>query len=103
MVYNPFLTADKIRGSGKKEGNMSIQDLFNDHPSSVGETYLEHMRMALGFAVTLTGAALAALIHAFLPFLFVRTGSRCITELHDRMVTNRVRASGSEQAQVAGN
>jgi hypothetical protein len=26
-----------------------------------------------------------------LPFLFVRTGSRAITELHDRMVVNRQR------------
>lgn len=80
---------------------MSVHDLFNDHPASVGETYTEHMRMALGFAATLAGAALATLVHAFLPFLFVRTGSRRITELHDRMVTNRVRASRPEQAGIA--
>src|SRR3546814_11325519 len=36
-------------------------------------------------------ASLACLIHALLPFLFVRTGSRAITELHDRMVVSRQR------------
>lgn len=80
---------------------MTIHSLFNDHPSSVGESYTQHMRMALGFAVTLTGAGLAVMVHAFLPFLFVRTGRRCIEELHGRMVTNRVRAHRSEKMDIA--
>ena len=65
--------------------------LFTDHPRSVGETYFEHMGMAFGFAASLAWAALACLVHALLPFLFVRTGSQIIDELHDRMVRNRVR------------
>jgi hypothetical protein len=36
-------------------------------------------------------AGLACLVHAVLPFLFVKTGSRTISVLHDRMVANRVR------------
>ena len=80
---------------------MTIHSLFNDHPSSVGESYTQHMRMALGFAVTLTGAGLAVVVHAFLPFLFVQTGGRRIEEIHGRMVTNRVRAPGSEKMDVA--
>ena len=63
--------------------------LFTDHPASVHESYGEHMSMALSFAGPLFKAAAAALIHAFLPFLFVTTGSETITTLHDRMVTNR--------------
>ncbi len=63
--------------------------LFTDHPASVDETYGEHMVTALSFAGPLFKAAFAALIHAFLPFLFVTTGSETITTLHDRMVTNR--------------
>ena len=63
--------------------------LFTDHPQSVDETYAEHMVTALSFAGPLFKAAAAALIHAFLPFLFVTTGSKTITALHDRMVTNR--------------
>lgn len=63
--------------------------LFTEHPASVDETYGEHMVMALSFAWPLFKAAAAALIHAFLPFLFVTTGSETIAALHDRMVTNR--------------
>lgn len=29
------------------------------------------------------------MIHALLPFLFVRTASRAITELNERMIANR--------------
>jgi hypothetical protein len=35
----------------------------------------------------LSGAA--CLVHAVFPFLFSRTGSECIRQLHDRMVLNR--------------
>jgi hypothetical protein len=34
-------------------------------------------------------AGLACLVHGVLPFLFVRTGSRTINELNERMVRNR--------------
>jgi uncharacterized protein DUF6356 len=63
--------------------------LFLDHPRSVGESYLEHQRHAFGFGISLLGAALACLVHAVVPGLFVRTGSQAITRLHDRMVTHR--------------
>jgi hypothetical protein len=63
--------------------------LFLDHPRSVGESYLEHQRRAFGFALALLAAALACLVHALVPGLFVRTGSESIRRLHDRMVVNR--------------
>lgn len=81
---------------------MTIRNLFEDHPASVGESYMQHMRMALGFAVTLAGAALAVLVHAFLPFLFVRTGSRSIEQLYGRMVTNRVAVPRSGERDFVG-
>ena len=68
--------------------------LFLEHPRSVGESYLEHQRHAFAFVVSLLGAALACLVHALVPGLFVRTGSQAITRLHDRMVVNRT-ARGS--------
>lgn len=68
-----------------------IRKLFTEHPASVNETYFEHMGSALSFTGTMFVATLACLTHAFLPFLCVTTGSRKITELHDRMVSNRVR------------
>lgn len=68
-----------------------MASLFTDHPASVDETYAEHMGVALGFSLRLCCAGLACLVHAFLPFLFVKTGSEAIAELHERMVTHRRR------------
>ncbi len=62
---------------------------FTEHPSSVDETYVEHLGTALSFGVAMLGAGLACLIHAVLPFAFVKTGSVTIERLHDRMVVNR--------------
>ena len=62
---------------------------FTDHPASVGESYFEHMARAACFGVRMIGAGIACLVHALLPFLFVRTGSAAIAELNDRMVVNR--------------
>ncbi len=65
--------------------------LLTRHLDSVGETYLQHMRHALSFSVTLLWAGVACLVHALVPFAFERTGSDCIRRLHDRMVVNRHR------------
>lgn len=68
-----------------------LNRIFNDHPASVGETYFEHMGMAMGFALRMFAGALACLAHAFIPCLCERTGSRQIITLYDRMVANRRR------------
>ena len=70
---------------------------FTEHPAAVGETYLEHMAMALSFAVPMMLGALACLVHAIFPFLFVQSGSSAIASLHDRMVTNRASPRGAER------
>ena len=67
-----------------------MKKLFTDHPESVGESYGEHFGQAMSFAGPLFVGSLCALVHAFLPFLFEKTGSKIITNLHDRMVLNRV-------------
>lgn len=68
---------------------MSLHRLFTEHPESVGESYVEHLVNATGFAVRMMLAGAACLVHAVFPFLFVKTGSRMITELNDRMVVHR--------------
>ena len=68
--------------------------LFYDHPASVNETYGEHLLVASGFALRLITGGLACLVHAVLPFLFVKTGSAIIEELHERMVVNRRPGAG---------
>jgi len=65
---------------------------FTEHPASVGESYLEHMGVAFSFGGRMLAAGVACLLHGIFPFLFTRTGSRTITELHERMVEKRVRA-----------
>ena len=65
------------------------RQLLTEHPATVGETWGEHAGAAWGFAWRLQVAALAALVHAVLPFLCVKTASTLITDLHGRMVTHR--------------
>jgi hypothetical protein len=66
-----------------------LRSYFTDHPASVDESYGEHMAVAAWFGARMLLGAVVCFIHALLPFLFVKTGSAIITELHERMVTNR--------------
>jgi len=61
-----------------------ISRVFLNHPASVDETYLEHMRFASGFSLRLFAAAGAALIHAVIPCLFEKTASRMIAQMYAR-------------------
>ena len=62
---------------------------FTEHPASVNETYAQHLGMACSFAGPMFVGACACLVHALLPFLFLKTGSSIIDRLHARMVTSR--------------
>ncbi len=68
---------------------MPLWRLFKNHPESVGETYLIHMRAALTFSFVMVRAAAACFVHAFLPFLFVRTGSSTVDRLSRKMIRRR--------------
>lgn len=50
-----------------------MKNIFTDHPHSVGESYIQHLKFALWFGFTLFLTSLACLVHAFFPFLFVNT------------------------------
>jgi len=77
---------------------MSLKAKFTEHPASVGESYREHFVMASGFSLVMLKAAFCCGVHAILPFAFEKTGSDCITELYDRMVTNRNRVEAEKRA-----
>jgi hypothetical protein len=77
----------------------SLNRLFNEHPASVGESYGEHLVHASTFGVHMVLAGLACLVHALLPFLFVRTGSAAIATLYTRMVTHRRKPDADTAAQ----
>jgi Family of unknown function (DUF6356) len=67
--------------------------LFTEHPASVGESYGEHLIFASGFGLRMILGGIACLVHGLLPFLFIRTGSAQISELHQTIVANRRRGS----------
>ncbi len=68
---------------------MAIARLFTEHPASVGESYGAHLLRATWFGTRMILAGGACLVHAVFPFLFVKSGSQAITELHTAMVTGR--------------
>ncbi len=70
---------------------MKATSPFTTHPAAVGESYGQHMGAALGFAARMLAGSLACFVHALLPFLFERTGSRIIADLYDRMIQHRRR------------
>ena len=80
-----------------RAGAKAFEDLFVDHPRSVGESYLEHMQAAFAFGSRMLGAGLACLMHGLFPFLFVKTGSTTVRHLHDAMITHRSRARAAPE------
>jgi len=62
-----------------------IRRLFLSHPQQVGESYFQHQRVALSFALPLLGAGLAAVIHAVVPGLCETTAGDAIRKLHARL------------------
>lgn len=74
-----------------------LKRLFIEHPKSVNETYMQHFFTSMSFSMKLFKAAIACFIHALVPGLCIKTGSKAITELHVKMVTFRIKGS-SEQA-----
>jgi len=59
--------------------------LFAAHPRSVNESYLQHQRVALSYALPLLGAGLAALVHALVPGLCQKTAGNAIRRLNARL------------------
>jgi hypothetical protein len=66
--------------------------LFTRHPASVEETYGEHLVFAASRGLKMLGAGSAAIVHAFLPFLFETTASRMMMELAGELTQRREEA-----------
>jgi len=69
----------------------SLRSLFTAHPNSVGEGYLQHLRVAARFSLTMFAAGILCFVHALLPFLFTEIGSKTIERLHKNMIEKRDR------------
>lgn len=68
---------------------MTLRRLFTEHPASVGETYLQHLRAAGWFGVRMLVGGSACLVHALFPFLCVHTGGDCVAELNSKIMARR--------------
>lgn len=55
---------------------------FCKHPEEVDMTYTEHMWFALRLSMIFALLSIVSLTHAVFPFLFVKTASTLIKELH---------------------
>ena len=58
-----------------------VANPFTEHPHANGETYREHMRVAMGVSRQLAGAARAAFVHALVPRFHTTTASNRIRTL----------------------
>jgi Family of unknown function (DUF6356) len=72
-----------------------FRSLFIEHPSSVDETYSQHLMSALGFGAKMIVAGVACIVHGLFPAVFVTRGSDTIRSLHERMVSKRRKTARS--------
>jgi len=63
---------------------------FTQHPNQLGETYFQHLKIAMKFSFNCAYASVTLFIHSIFPFLFRTTGSRIITKLFQTMVKQRM-------------
>ena len=66
-----------------------IRQLFTEHPESVGETYSEHLRVALTVSLRLLAAGIMCAVHALAPWLFTTAASRAVTRVYQDMLARR--------------
>ena len=67
------------RAGGISYGDdMAVTNPFTRHPHSAGESYFQHMRVAVGFARQTIGAGMCALVHAIFPMFHQTTASERI-------------------------
>lgn len=64
-----------------------MKNMFTNHPSSVGETYWEHMKNASTYGFNMLFGGIACLIHSVFPFIFKNTGSNVLLKMTHHFVS----------------
>lgn len=85
-MNNPQHIFEDKNQSILKKLKLKFINFFTEHPGSNGETYLEHLFVALTFSFNLFFSSLALLIHAFIPIFFKKTASTQIKKMYGVMV-----------------
>ncbi|HEY1144041.1 MAG TPA: DUF6356 family protein [Sphingomicrobium sp.] len=67
----------------------AFENLFTDHPRSLGMTWSSHGSGAVRIGAELIGAGTACIIHAIVPGWFTETAGRTVMRLHDHMVKRK--------------
>jgi Family of unknown function (DUF6356) len=75
-----------------------INRIFHDHPSAVGESYLEHMVFAFRFSGRLFRASAAAFLHGLVPALCETTASSTVLGMTEEIRQRRAEMARSKVA-----
>ena len=59
------------------------------HPKNVCLTYCEHLVLSLEFSIRFYIASIKAIIHAFLPFMFITSTSDTIKIIDKKLKVNK--------------
>lgn len=73
-----------------------LRALFTEHPTAVGESYVEHLGVATRFGWRLTRGGLGCMLHGLLPFACKTSGSDTVRDLHAELVAKRSAARAAQ-------
>jgi len=62
-----------------------MANIFTEHPKEVGETYFQHLWVALKYSFKLLLLFIIAFIHSIFPFIFKTTTSAKIIEMAEQL------------------
>jgi len=66
-----------------------MANIFTKHPKEAGESYLQHLLVALKYSFTLFLLFLTAFIHSIFPFIFRNTTSSKIIKMAEDLKTRK--------------
>jgi len=68
--------------------NYFFKCIFLQHPEEQSMTYFEHLKHACYFGIQALGCSLVFFVHGVVPYLFEKTGSTMVEDLHNQLNGN---------------
>ena len=66
-----------------------VKEFFTKHPNSVCLTYYTHFKLSMTLSVKFAIASFKALIHAFLPPIFISSSTHVVSEINEILIENK--------------